>query len=185
MVSGILVTVFGGLFIAFMVSRTSFVSSDAQLTVQQAARGALDVMTKELRECGHIDTELTAAGADTPAGGATRLNFQIARGYNVAGCIADAICWGNDTTNGGWAHYLRNGTQLVRCQSNASDTAITDFSACRVLGHDVSTFLVDYVALTKTVMLRLAIQRTSQQLPGGSASTTPAPLRTQIRLRNP
>ena len=112
------------------------------------------------------------------------MNFQLDRGYNVSGCTPNAICWGNDTTNGGWVHYLRNGTQLLRCQSSASDTVITDFSTCRVLANNVQTFVVNYTNTNRTVTLRLTTQVTSQQLPNGSLSTGATPLQVQVRLRN-
>lgn len=178
--SGIIAVVFMTLFI----SNNSFWSSEASVAVQQEARRALDLVGKELHEAGNIDTELTAANGDTPAGGATRLNFQVDRGYNVSGCTANAICWGNDTTNGGWVHYLRNGSQLMRCQSAAADTVIADYSACRVLANDAASFLIDYVHSSRTVTVRLNVQQTSNRLPGGSMGITPNPLRTQVRLRN-
>lgn len=174
--------VFGTLVVALMIGRTSLLSTDAYVLVQEEARRAFDTMTKELHESGNVDTELSAAGAD--ASNATRLNIQLTRGYNVAGCTANAICWGNDATNGGWVHYLVNSAILYRCQSAASDTAITDFSGCRTIIRDVQTFSVDYSSANKTVTVRLATRYSSFQLPGGQMTTTPAPLRTQVRLRN-
>lgn len=184
----IVLVIFGGimgvLLISFLIGRSSYVSADAYIQVQQEARRAFDAMVKELRGTANIDTELTAANGDTPAGGATRLNFQLDRGYNVSGCTPNAICWGNDTANGGWVHYVRNGTQLVRCQSGSPDTIITDFSSCRVVANTVQAFLVDYTNSNRTVILRLTTQLSSQQLPSGSMSTGAAPLRAQVKLRN-
>lgn len=184
----IVLAIFGGLlgalFVSFLAGRTSYTAMDAALQVQQESRRAFDAMVKELRGTTNIDTELTSSNQDTPAQGASRLNFQIDRGYNVSGCTPDAICWGNDTTNGGWVHYLRNGTQLLRCQSAGSDTVITDFSSCRVLANNVQTFTINYANASRTVTLRLAAQVTSQQLPGGSVSTGATPLQVQLRLRN-
>jgi type II secretory pathway pseudopilin PulG len=142
-VVGILGLVTGTLAVLFTSGQRSTLSSEAYVHVQQEARRALDAMNKELHKANNIDTELTSPGSDTPSGGATRLNFQISLGYNVSGCTPNATCWGNDTTNGGWVHALRNGTQLVRCQSTASETTITDFSPCRVLANYAETFLVD------------------------------------------
>lgn len=173
----------GALTLLFTSGHRSTLSADAYLYVQQETRRALEAMGKELREANNIDTELTGAGSDTPSGGATRLNCQISRGYNVSGCTPNATCWGNDTSNGGWIHYLRNGTQLVRCQSTASDTTITDFSSCRVLANDAETFLVDYASSTRLVTLRLQVKRSSSLLPSGAMDT--GTLRTQARLRNP
>ena len=175
--------IFGALVVALIVGRTSLLSTDAYVLVQEEARRALDTLTKELHEAGNVDTELTAAGQD--ASNATRLNIQLARGYNVAGCTPNAICWGNDASNGGWVHYLVNNSTLYRCQSGASDTAITDFSGCRTIINDVQTFLVDYSSANRMVTMRLATRHNSPQLPGGQLTMTPAPLRTQIRLRNP
>ncbi len=181
----VLVTVIAAaVFISFVVSRRAFLSADASIQVQQEARRALDALVTELRKAGNVDTDLTTPGGNTPAGGATRLNVQLAKGYNVSGCTLNAICWGNDTTNGGWVHYLQNGTQLVRCQSNASDTVITNFTGCRVVANGAQTFVVDYVNSTRTVTLHVAVQQTSPQLPGGTLSTGSAPLMTQVRLRN-
>lgn len=182
-VVAILGAVTGALALMFTTGRSAFLSTDASIQVQQEARRALDVMGKELRQANNIDTELTVQNGDTPAGGAVRLNVQISRGYNVSGCTPNAVCWGNDTANGGWVHYLRNGTQLLRCQSTASDTVITDVSTCRVLANDAQVFLVDYVNSSRTATLRLQIQQTSSLLPGGNRST--GTLRTQVRLRNP
>lgn len=174
----------GTMFMMLIIGKNALWSQEAYVSVQQEARRALDVMGRELHGAGNIDTDLTAAGDDTPAGGANRLNFQVTRGYNVAGCTANDVCWGNDNANGGWVHYIKNGAQLVRCQSDAADTAVADYSACRVLANDVNVFGVDYVGATETVTLRLAVRQTSDQLPGGSMTTVPNPLRTQVRLRN-
>lgn len=182
-VVGVLGIVTGALALLFTSGHRSTLSSEAYVQVQQEARRALDAMNKELHKANNIDTELTSPGNDTPAGGATRLNFQISRGYNVSGCTPNATCWGNDATNGGWVHALRNGTQLVRCQSTDSDTAITDFSPCRVLANYAETFLVDYASSTRTVTLRLQVKRSSSLLPTGAMDT--GTLRTRVRLRNP
>lgn len=181
-VMGAIGIVAGALVLMLTSGQNSVLSADAYIHVQQEARRALDTMSKELRAANNIDTELTSAGGDTPAGGATRLNFQTSRGYNLGGCTPNATCWGNDTTNGGWSHYLRNGTQLVRCQSMASDTAITDFSTCRVIANNANAFLVDYVSSTRTVSLRLQVKRSSSLLSSGAMDT--GTLRTQTRLRN-
>lgn len=182
-VVGVLGIVTGALAVLLTSGHRSTLSSEAYVHVQQEARRALEAMNKELHKANNIDTELTSAGSDTPSGGATRLNFQISRGYNVSGCTPNATCWGNDTTNSGWVHYLRNGTQLVRCESTASDTTITDFSSCRVLANYAETFLVDYASSTRTVTLRLQVKRSSSLLPTGAMDT--GTLRTQARLRNP
>lgn len=180
---GVLGVVTGALVLLLTSGQRSMLSADAYVHVQQEARRALEAMSRDLRKANNIDTELTSPGSDTPSGGATRLNFQISRGYNVSGCTPNATCWGNDTSNGGWIHDLRNGTQLVRCQSTASDTTITDFSGCRVLANYAETFLVDYASSTRFVTLRLQVKRSSSLLPSGAMDT--GTLRTQARLRNP
>ena len=113
------------------------------------------------------------------------MNFQIDRGYNVAGCEVDAICWGNDTDDDGWVHYLINGTQLVRCQTDVADTVITDFSACRVLANEAESFSIDYVNSARTATIQLQVTRTSPELGGGALSVAPTALQVQVRLRNP
>ena len=182
--AGALALVTGAVMLMFTSGHDSFLSANAYLHVQQEARRALEAMSTELRTANNLDTELTDAEEDTPAGGATRLNFQISRGYDVNGCTADAVCWGNDTGNDGWVHYLVSNAQLFRCQSSGPpDTNITDVSACRVLANDAQSFLVDYTSGTRTVTLRLQVRNTSTLLPGGAMDT--GTLRVQTRLRNP
>lgn len=180
-VVGALGVVTAATLLMFTSSHQTLRSSDAYLHVQQEARRALDAMSRELREADHIDTESTGQGED--ATDATRLNFQIARGYDVAGCEEDAICWGNDTDNDGWVHYVRNGTQLVRCQSDASDTSIADYADCRILANDAESFLVSYTGSSRTVSLELQVEQISDLLPGGASGT--GTLHTHVRLRNP
>lgn len=165
----------------FTSGHQSLRSSDAYLQVQHEARRALDAMSRELREADHIDTESTDQGEDVTD--ATRLNFQIARGYDVAGCAADAVCWGNDTADQEWVHYVLNAGRLVRCQSDASDTAVSDYSGCRVLANDAQSFLVSYTGASRTVSLELEVQHDSDLLPGGASGT--GTLHTHVRLRNP
>lgn len=165
----------------FTSGHQSMRSGDAYLQVQQEARRALGAMSRELREADHIDTDITAQGED--AVDAARLNFQIARGYDVAGCEDDAICWGNEDSNDGWVHYLRNGAQLVRCQSDAADTVIADYSACRVLANDAQAFEVSYTDASRTVSMELHVEKSSDMLPGGASGT--GTLHTHVRLRNP
>ena len=189
--------IMGALLISFLVGKSSFLSADMYIHVQQEARRAFDIMVKELRESGNIDSPTTS-----PTVGflnATRVNFQIARGYNInGGCTipvscatctcrnTNTVCWGNDTTNCNWVHYLVNNGQLLRCQSANPDTADATLvaSTCRVMANDLQTFLADFDTTAQTVTMRLEIRETSAQLPGGSMGTTPAPLVTRVRLRN-
>jgi Tfp pilus assembly protein PilW len=189
----IVAVIFGGillaLFISFTMGQGTYLSSDAYIQAQQEARRALDAAGRELREAGNPDSPGTNPNVDFAD--SARLNFQIALGYfnspaqagYIAGCPLNAICWGNDTQSGGWMHYLRNGTQLVRCQTAASDTAIADFSACRVLANGVQTFLIDYSSATRTLTLDLQtqFQALGRGLGGPLAS---GPLQTRVRLRN-
>ncbi len=191
--------VLGVVLVSFLVSRSSFLSSDAYIQVQEQARRALDNVRKELRQAGNADSPST--NPNVTFTNANRLNFQLARGYNVTGCGAapnpcacNAICWGNDTTNGGWVHYLLNppvppadGAQLLRCQSNGSDTAFASFAGCQVLANNVQTFQMDYANTNRELTIRLQVTQASTQLPGGSMSTGPpnTPLITRLRLRNP
>lgn len=189
MTAAIFVAIGGTLAVSLLMNQRAFVTSEAYTYVQQQARRALDAMVKELREAGDIDSPTTAQDQDFT--NAARLNFRIARNYDATAC--GGICWGNDTTTLGWVHYLLDTTdasraRLLRCQSTAasgSDAAITDFSGCRTLSNDVQTFGVDYVDSTKTVTIRLENRLASQQIATGGLSTTPSPLRTQVRLRNP
>lgn len=186
----IFLAVMGALLASLMIGKSSYLSSEAYIRVQQEARRALNAMTAEVREAGHIDSPTTGDNQDVT--NTTRLNFKIAKSYDLSDPNCLGICWGNDTETGGWVHYLLNTgdpnhVQLARCQSTAAegaDTAITDFSACRVLANDVDTFSIDYADGTRTLTIRLANRATSGQLAGGSLSTTPAPLTTRIQLRN-
>ena len=189
--------VMGALLTSFLIGRKSYLSADAYIQVQQEARRAFDVIVKELREA-RVDGPDGDAFTNQPFTDVTRVNLQVAEGYDVpaSGC-GTAICWGDGTaTNDGrWIHYLPlvaspTNTQLIRCVSAGADDVIGSLGDCnagtvRVLANNVQTFLASYVdAPDKTVTIQLAIQQVSQQLAGGSMSTTPAPLRTRVRLRN-
>jgi Tfp pilus assembly protein PilW len=185
----IFVAIGGALAVSLLMDQRAFVTSESFMHVQQQARRALDAMVKELRESGNIDSPTTSPNQDVT--NTTRLNFQIARSYDDALC--GGICWGNDATTGGWIHYLLDTTnatnvRLMRCQSGASDTVIADFGGgtCpTTLSNDVQTFQADYTNSTKTVTVRLENRLASSYLATGSVRTTPAPLRTQVKLRNP
>ncbi|MBI4354351.1 MAG: hypothetical protein HY595_03860 [Candidatus Omnitrophica bacterium] len=189
MTAAIFVAIGGTLAVSLLMNQRAFVTSEAYTYVQQQARRALDAMVKELREAGDIDSPTTTQDQDFTS--AARLNFRIARNYDEVAC--GGICWGNDTTTLGWVHYLLDTTdaqhaRLLRCQStpaDGSDAGITDFSGCRTLSNDVQTFQVDYADSAKTVTIRLENRLSSQQIATGGLSTTPSPLRTQVRLRNP
>jgi len=186
----VVVVIFGGimgaLLISFLVSRSSYLSADSYVHVQQEARRAFDVMVRELREAGNVDATCAGCDPNEDFTDRPRANFQVALSYNAG---TGAIVWGNENQQNGWVHYLLNQTvptnwQLVRCLSNGSDTNITNFAACRVLANNVQTFQVDYANASRTVTISLEIRQTSSQLPGGAMGTSPAPLNTQVRLRN-
>lgn len=191
----VVVAIFGGimgaLLISFLVGKSSYLSADAYIQVQQETRRAFDNMVKELREAG---------GTITPADvTSTSLTFQVALGYNLAApCPVNAVCWGAQDQNGanqpGWSiRYRVNGTQLVRELHNEIPP-IDPPVATRVLANNANSGLAAdglpatswrYDSGTKVVNMRLEVRQVSGQLPGGSMSTSPpAPLRTQVRLRN-
>lgn len=161
-----------------LVSQKAYVSAEAYAHVQQEARQAFDAMTKELREAGGT---ISALGS--------QLDFQIVLGYDLAApCPANALCVGARDANGvdqpgWWTRYRLVGTQLVR---EILDAANTVQPGTRVLANDVDALLFNYIGgSAKTIVIQLHVQQSSQQLPGGSTGTTPAPLLTSIQLRNP
>jgi len=174
---------------SFLVSRTSYVSADAFVQVQQEARRAFDAMVKELREAGRVNNSVAIASP-----GVQRLDFQIDRGYDAAAC--GGVCWGSDDPAfpTGWVHYVVDAAtppapRLMRCvTAGRLDPMPANFAGCRVLANHVSADLANsaftYDHSNRLVTVRLQAVLTSQQLPGGSVGTTPAPLLTQIRLRN-
>ncbi|MBI2104359.1 MAG: type II secretion system protein [Candidatus Omnitrophica bacterium] len=185
--------IFGGLLATLMasllVSRTSYVSADAFVQVQQEARRAFDVMVKELREAGQVNNNVAIA-----VPGVQRLDFQIDRGYDAAAC--GGVCWGteNPAFPSGWVHYVLDAAtppapRLMRCvTAGRLDPMPADFAGCRVLANHVSAALANssfvYDHGNRIVTVRLQASLTSQQLPGGTIGTTPVPLMTQVRLRN-
>ena len=183
--SGIL----GALLVSLLVSRTSYVSADAYLQVQQEARRAFDSMVRELHHAGRVNNDVSLLEP-----GAQRLDLQIARGYDAAAC--GGICWGTDDSAlpNGLIHYVLDtadaqNARLMRCVSaNRLDPMPAAFAGCRVLSNRVnpllanSSFVYDHGSRAVTVRLQTAI--TSPQLPGGTMGTTPAPLITRVRHRN-
>ena len=184
---------FSGLLAALMasllVSRTSYVSADAFVQVQQEARRAFDAMVKELREAGRVNNDASIASP-----GVQRLDFQINRGYDAVAC--GGVCWGSDdlALPTGWVHYVLDAAtppapRLMRCvTAGRLDPMPADFAGCRVLANNVSAAVANssftYDHGNRIVTVRFQATLISQQLPGGSVSTTPAPLMTQVRLRN-
>ena len=151
MIVALLFLVVGGaLLTTFLTGRTSYLSSDAFVLVQQEARRAFDVMVRELREA-------SASGgcAANATNGGLQLNFQVAQGYNQAGCpntaccpsgnCANAICWGSEVAGNPWIHYALvdgdgnaatgNDRQLVRSLNKNAERNNVSAAACRVLAN--------------------------------------------------
>ena len=176
----------GGLLTSFLAGRTSFVSADASVLIQQQARQAFDNMVRELREsatisCGEAGTTTSCTSS--------RLNFQIVRSYS-----AGAVELGSDVAAGEFVHYIITGTgnnaQLVRCRSTAATTATATFgtfSGCRALANyvngsaSVSRFSWDSTTRIVTPSLEIAYQH--PVLPTGGHTT--GVLTSRVRLRNP
>lgn len=160
-----------------VTNRTSYMSADAALHVQQQARQALAEMERELHQAG---------GTITPA--VNQLDFQMNLGYNqIAPCPANAVCWGGRDQAGaaqaGWGiRYRLDGVQLLR---EIVDAGGTVQPGTRVLANDVTTLAFTYsgAVAPKTVTVQLQVQRVSSQLPGGSVSVAPTPLTAAITLR--
>lgn len=188
-VLGIFGGIVGALLVSLLVSRTSYVSADAYIQVQQEARRAFDSLVRELHHAGRVNNDVSLLEP-----GAQRLDLQIVRSYDAAAC--GGICWGSDdpALPTGWVHYVLDAAdaqnaRLMRCvTANRLDAMPADFAGCRVLANRVnpllanSSFTYDHGNRVVTVKLQTAI--TSPQLPGGLMGTAPAPLLTRVRLRN-
>ena len=181
--------VMGALMASLLVSRTSYVSADAYVQVQQEVRRAFDSMVKELHQAGQVNNSVTIANP-----GVQRLDFQLALNYDAVAC--GGTCWGTDDPAfpTGWLHYVldaadpQNG-RLMRCATaNRLDPMPANYAGCRVLANSVDPALAntafEYDHGNRTVMLRLQTLITSQQLPNGSMAAAPTPLVTRVRLRN-
>jgi len=188
-------TIAGAVLMSFLIGQQSFKSIDASIHVQQQARQALQAMVAELREAGNIDSPATSPNVSFT--NVSRINFQIARGYDTSAC--GGICWGDDAANGRWVHYLMRpasptDTELVRCLSATSDSAT--FDSCRVLARNLDETVLPlpdgapataftFTSSSKIIDLRVAVVYTSQQLPGGRVgSGPPEPIRAKVTLRN-
>ena len=180
--------VLGVLLVSFLVSKNTYVSSDAYVRIQQEARRAFDSMVKELHQAGQVNNSVAIA---TP--GVQRLDFQIVRTYDVVACGGN--CWGTDdaTLPNGWVHYVldtadANNARFMRCvTANRLDPMPADFAGCRVLANHLNSVLANtnftYNHPLRTVTIALRPVLVSPHLPEGSLTTT-SPLITRIRLRN-
>ena len=176
-----------GLLASFIVGRTSFLSANVGMRIQEQARQAFDNVVRELREAGKVSTTSLPNGA-------IQLNFQIARGYNQSGCL-NAICWGSEQALDEWVHYsivgnAGNDRQLIRCRNPNELGAVTALgTGCRVLANHVrhpngagtDAFIWDQSNMVLTVHLEVEYQDST--LPTGSRTT--GVLTSRVRLRNP
>jgi prepilin-type N-terminal cleavage/methylation domain-containing protein len=173
--SAIFLVILGVLSACLSTSSGSYGSANAFITTQDAARRALDTMTRELR----------SAGSVAVAGG-NQLTFQIALNYDQAACPPTGICWGAQDAAGvnrtGWQYQYRlNGTDLIRETLNGVIVVQT-----RVLANNI-TEAAGFPLFARTgnvVTINLRAQQTSPQLPGGVVGTGAAPLRARVQLRN-
>ncbi len=195
MVAGLLAVVSGAMFVTVLSGQSAFLSLDSSIQLQEEARKAFNSMTRELREAGGA-----IAVSSSPS---QQLDFQLALGYNltsVAGCPADAVCWGAWDADGNpqynWTvrYALKttgSNTQLVRRLFNANPVSgsATPVSE-RILANQVdnatspvvyTSFAWDQTNSVITINLQTKIDQ-SALLPGGIRSS--GRLTTQIKLRN-
>lgn len=180
-VSVLFLAVGAGLLTVFLSGRTSSLSGDAYVQVQEEARKAFDRAVQDLRQAGNV-----VVSAD-----AKQLHFQTARGYNTEAACQNppAICWGSEAATGEWLHLVITGAgdnvQLVRCTTAALVNPVTDVTGCRVLANRVkggtSSFVYDVA--NRVVTLTMEFEYQNAALPGGRQTTTP--LSTRVKLRNP
>ena len=192
-VSTLFLVVIGALMTALLSGQTSYLSADANVMVQEEGRRAFDTMVREVREAGP-STGPTQINWTGPAG-SMRLNFQVARAYNAAGC-PNAICWGSENADNEWVHYIvladptlpaNNNLQLLRCVTGPGtrDVAIASTANCtggfRVLANNANTLNFSS-PVASVVAISLQIRYQNPRLPGGGQVTLP--LSSRVRLRN-
>ena len=183
--SVVLMALFGTLAVTQQINRSWALSNDAKVQVQEEARRALIALTEELRQAGNV----------TPNGAGPwvqRLDFQVARRYDAG---ADAIVWGSDAADGQWIHVALDAgnaqnVRLMRCvTANQADAMPVGFAGCRTLANHVDGSLANtaflYDAVQRTLTTRLRTLLASAQLPGGSMASSPGPILSRIKLRNP
>lgn len=180
--------VLGVLLLSFLVSKNTYISSDAYVQIQQEARRAFDSAVKELHQAGQVNNSVAIA-----APGVQRLDFQIVRDYDVVACGGN--CWGTDDAAlpGGWVHYVLDtadaqNARLMRCvTANRLDPMPANFAGCRVLANHLNPALAStaftYNHANRIVTITLQPVIISAHLAGGSL-TTASPLMTRVRLRN-
>ena len=180
--------VLGVLLVSFLVSKNTYVSSDAYVRIQQEARHAFDNMVKELHQAGRVNNNVAIA-----APGVQRIDFQVVRAYDAVACGGN--CWGTDDAAlpNGWIHYVLDtanaqNARLMRCVTAARlDPMPGGFAGCRVLANYLNPALAStaftYDHANRIVTMALQPVITSSQLVGGSL-TTASPLTMRVRLRN-
>jgi len=190
-VTTLMLVIGGGLLTSFLVGRTSYLSADAYIIVQQEARKAYNNMVRELRESATItcDTNPSFTGDCTNS----RLNFQLVTGY-IAG---SGVTLGSETVPNGWVHYALIGTvpdqQLIRWRDTVPGGGTPSSCSapdCRVLANNVKsvTFAVDDTDDDPTpldadvVTVNVEVEYESSMLPGGSMTT--GGLSSSVKLRN-
>ena len=176
-VTVIFAVVAGAVSLASYSHRTSYLSTETKVYLQQQARQALSEMERELRQAG-----------GTIATAANQITFQMNLGYDQAApCPANAVCWGARDEAGanqsGWSvRYRLNGTQLVRELVNGAGVLQ---AGTHVLANDVTVLQFIYVGgTTRTATVQLQVQRFSSLLPGGGLAVAPTPLVSRVKLRN-
>ncbi len=188
----------GGLITTFLTGRTSYLSSDAYIQVQQEARKGFDNMVRELRESGNVSCNADIAGAACI--NQQQLNFQVAMGFN-----AGAIQWGDGrqpANAANWVHYgfllnpdnnpATTDNQLIRYEGTQVQIPPANCVAptCRVLANNVVTAGANpssfswtpAPANTNVVTINLNIMYQNAALPGGNQTT--GLLTSRVKLRN-
>ncbi|MBI4341105.1 MAG: prepilin-type N-terminal cleavage/methylation domain-containing protein [Candidatus Omnitrophica bacterium] len=191
----IMAVVLGAMLVTFMSGQTSYLAMDASIQIQEEARRAFDTMVREIRGGG--------SAAPRTVSGKPALDFRVALDYNllgVAGCPADAVCWGAYDGSGVahkdyWVEYrvetLGNGrAQLVRevliGDSGSSPVGPLTPPVTRVLStlvDDTVTNAFDVSADVVTITLPFKSPRNA--LVPGSTSGQATTLASKVKLRNP
>ena len=170
--------VVGGLMTTLLTGQASYAVSEAYIQVQQEVRRAFDDMTRELREAGGT---ITATAA--------QLEFQVSLGYDrtdVAGCPADAVCWGAQGSDGleqsDWSvRYRLDGTQLIREVLDDTATVQGTRTLANYVDAAASSFAWDSGNRTMTTVVAGRYQHPLAT----QAVQTIGPLTSRVRLRNP
>ena len=178
LIVGVLLSVIlGGVVLSLLSGQRTYSSAEAYLQVQEQARHALDIMTRELHNA-----------RNTIVSTGTAITFQRNIGFDLALplCTAGQACWGAldqlGVRHDGWKiRYRLTGTTLFRDILNELDQLQ---GASQILARNVAQTNFVYSAGNKTITIQLDVKQTSSLLPGGSMAANFSPLVTTIRLRN-